>query len=245
MRRAGLGCCGNMSKCLLTFINLFFFIAGLVVLIAASVLKWGNTDFWHFEQEPLNDIVEIGKIGNVAHALLIVGSITTVFGFLGLCGARCLSKIFLIFYELVVVVLFLVHFVIIMALLLASAGIELEYRKELNSTVGHINSESGQEFEKYCQGMKAMSTLFHCCGANGPSDFTNSTVALECCHTDATGKVLYEEGCADKTVNLIRKNALNFLVKPSGVILGIELFAIIMVAFLIGRIGSNGYTREI
>ena len=79
-----------------------------------------------------------------------------------------------------------------------------------------------------------ISRLFHCCGANGPDDIKNSTVALECCHVDNDTNAVYNQGCADVTVDLLKKNALNFLLIPSCVILLVELYAILIIPVLIG-----------
>ena len=86
--------------------------------------------------------------------------------------------------------------------------------------------------------------MFHCCGVNSPDDFVNATIASECCSADDLTGLIYRDGCADKSVEKFKANALNLLVLPSGVILTIELIAMLMVSFLIGRIVSLDMTYQ-
>lgn len=232
-----LGCCGSLVRSLLFLVNLLFFILGFVVFVTAAVLKWGNTFYSEFNDiKFVNDLIETGKIGNVATALLVLAGIIMTLSMFGLCGTNCLSKPFLILYEFVVLTLFLVHGVIMLVFLFGSSSIESGYRQSLNETMNHINNN--ETFSQYCDAMKGVSTLFHCCGVNSPDDFVNATIASECCSTDDLTGLIYRDGCADKSVEKFKANALNLLVLPSGVILTIELFAILMVPFLIGRIES-------
>ena len=94
--REGLGCCASMTRNLLFLVNLLFFVFGVVVFAATAVLKWGNTSFSDFQDDSLNDIIETGRIKNVANILLVLGSIITVIGMFGMCGTKRLSKPFLV-----------------------------------------------------------------------------------------------------------------------------------------------------
>ena len=69
-----------------------YFAIGITVFILAAVLKWGDTSFSDFQQDSLNEIIEVGKIGHVATILLFIGSIIALIGMFGLCCSKCLSK---------------------------------------------------------------------------------------------------------------------------------------------------------
>ena len=148
---------------------------------------------------------------------------------------------------------FLLNSILIVFLAFRSTDIEANYRSDLNRTINHINANENVDNDcqkmkgkllnfktlynlktliKFCHIfiLKAISTIFNCCGVNGPNDFTNSTIALECCHSDgATKMFVYQDGCANKSVASLMK--LIFI--ASVVIWSIELFLLIMIPFLI------------
>jgi hypothetical protein len=95
-RWEGLGCCGSMFRFFLILINSLLFVTGIIVFILAAVLKWGKTSFSDFQKNSLNDIIEVGKIGNLAIALLVLGGIIALIGMFGLCGSKWLSKTLLV-----------------------------------------------------------------------------------------------------------------------------------------------------
>ena len=229
-----LGCCGHMIKFSLVIVNLLFLVLGLVVFITAAVLKWGNGVFSKFTDIPgIGELVNVSKIDGVSIFLLILGGFIMLVSFLGLIGVKYLSKPFLMTYGFVVLIMFLAHLIALVVLLFSSSPIETQYTKALNKTITEINENVKEKFKKNCDVYKGLSEVFKCCGLNGPNDFTNKTIISECCEP----KVPYEVGCGQKSIDDIKKNALNLLFIPSGIILIIELFAVVMVPFLIGRSG--------
>jgi len=228
-----LGCCGNMIRLTLFLINLVFFILGLVVFIAAAVLRWGDNTFSKFTDVPyFDEIIKVGSLGTVSIALMVIGAIILVLSFVGILGVKFLNKFFLIVYEVIVGIMFLTHGISLLVLLFSSDTIEEEYKKTLNSTMGHINSND-DKFTENCELMKGLSSIFHCCGNIDINDFKNFTIAEECC--DQSGDKSYTVGCTDKSIQSIKDNAVNLLIIPSAIILVIELFALVMVPCIIGK----------
>merc|ERR1719468_1135172 len=98
-------------------------------------------------------------------------------------------------------------------------------------TVTDLNDDPSKQTN--CDIMKTISTAFDCCGYEGP--LNNATTAEDCCKVNKD-KTIPKQGCNEKSINKIEKNALNFLIIPSAIILGIEVFVFITVPFLIGRV---------
>jgi hypothetical protein len=132
------------------------------------------------------------------------------------------------------VLLFLSQAIALMVLLFSSPKVEREFKTILNTTVSDIN-KNDTSYKSQCGFMGSLSEVFSCCGLNGPLDFKNPSDVYSCCDKKKNSTV----GCGDKVVKDIKGNYVGFLVVPNSLILGIELFAIITVPFLIGRIGRS------
>ena len=228
-----LGCCGNIVRVFLLIINILFFVFGLTVFIAAAVLKWGNGALNKFADiKYLDDLVKVGSIGSIAICLMVLGAIIVLLSFVGILGLKFMNRFFLIIYEIIVAVLFLAHLVALLVLIFGSAKIEDSYKNELSKTLDKVNSVANIDVE--CDFFKTLSTTFKCCGVNNYQDFKlNGTV---CCDVDKD-KIIPNDnvGCRDKSIQMVKENAINLLIIPSGIILVVELFALSMVPCMIGK----------
>ena len=233
MRNINLGCCGSSIRFALILVNALFFIMGLVVLITASVLKWGSSFTSFIDIKEVATLVKLGSIEAVSTTLIILGVFCLIISLLGLCGARYTSKCLLMIYEVVLIMLFLAHGISAIVVLATSSSLESELDKSLNSTMERLNSNetSSDVFERECKLMNDLSAAFKCCGASSPSDFKNETTKIECC----SSKEEATEGCSKRIADTVLKYSVNIIFIPSAIILAIELIAIIMVPFLIGR----------
>ena len=84
--------------------------------------------------------------------------------------------------------------------------------------------------------MKALSSVFECCGSNGPQDFLNTTFVEDCC----ISKVYV--GCGDKLVDTLKTNGIEIILIPNMILLGIELLLILIIPCLIFGIH---YTKDL
>lgn len=227
-----IGCCGNLVRFFIILINSIFLILGLTIFIAAAVLKWGNNDFNKFADIPhVEEIIKVGSVGTIAVAVMVIGAFIIVMSIMGIIGAKFLNNFFLIIYEIIVGILFLAHGIAILVLLFGSSSLEEDYKKAINETVTSLNK--GDD-DKKCDFMKGLSTLFNCCGAEkGPGDFNGTAIAEKCC--ELKDEKLPTEGCSVKSISELEKNAENIILIPSGIILVIELFTLIMVPCIIGK----------
>lgn len=226
------GCCANMIRYLLFLFNGLFCLFGLIVFIAAAVLKWGNGSFNKIfnNKQIAEQLSTLGSLSSVSIAVMILGGAIFLFSLFGFLGAYFKVKCFLVMYEAIVVALFIAHFIAVLVLVFGASSIKKDYSKFLNQTV--TNLKENDKYKTNCEIMTAISNVFDCCGYDGPNDFSsNATIAEECCK-----KEVPQSGCNKKSIDGIEKNAINLLIIPSAVILGIEFFVFITVPFLIGRV---------
>lgn len=236
MAAQNLGCFARSVRFLLVILNFVFLLLGIVVFITAAVLKWSTLFNKFINIDGIDSLIKVGSISTVSTILLVISGFAVGLSLFGICGAKYMNRFFLIIYEVLIVILFLVHGVSILVLVFSSSKIENEFRKGINSTIHDLNSNDTKpsDFKAKCDLSFAISEIFHCCGAQEPNDFVNASLVEKCCKRKD-----YKVACGDKVVSSIKNNAVNLLIIPNSVILAIELFGIIMVPFLIGRAGKN------
>lgn len=232
------GCCGSLIRVLLGLVNILFLLIGLAVFTAAAVLRWSSDSILNkiSRSDDIHSIIDVSAINSVTVALLIIGGFIALLSLIGLVGVCFTSKFFLFVYEVIIVILFLSHAIVLIVAAFKSSDLEKEFRKALNQTVDDMNSPKipQDELQAKCKSLRLISDIFQCCGANGPQDFSyNKTYATECC----VGS--YTIGCSDKTVSSVKSNGVNIIVIPNSIILGFEFLIILLVPFLIGRISSE------
>lgn len=231
-----LGFCGSFLRCILTVINVLFFLVGLTIFIAASILRWSpDTIIGKISSnQAVNSILNVTVIDNVSTALLVIASFIIFLSFIGLLGVLCNSKCFLFIYEIVIIILFLAHGIALLVATFTSNTIENQFRTALNKTMDKINDPAtkADELNTECTIIRGLSEIFKCCGARNRSDFINQTIALECCMKNTS------IGCGDKVTSSIKENAVTLIFIPNGVILAFELVLVLMIPFFINRINK-------
>jgi len=228
-RRINFGCCGSSVRCLLITANVCFMLLGIVAITTGAVAK--------LNMRQLDDFEQINAIRPMANGLLVVGGFSLFISLFGLLGAKYLNRFFLIIYLVVVLCMFLMHGVALILLVSNTNSIHDGYIKVVNTTVNDLKQSANRnssEYREECRFMLALSNFCDCCGFNGASDFSTE-VAMKCCAKPYN----QTDGCAEKSYKKIESVSFYLIVLPSLVILAIELFAIIVVPFLIGKRGSD------
>lgn len=236
------GLFGSFVRLWLVILNLVVFLIGVLVFTLSAILRW-NPNFIIDEitnDKALESILNFSGLETVSNSLLVVGGLLIVMGFIGLVGALCASKFCLISYEVLMVLIFLSHGILVLVVTFTSADLETEFRKELNKTVDTLNSPNATaiQFKNQCATMKALSTIFECCGADGPNDFVNQTIVDDCCMS----KVYV--GCGDKTVDTIKNDGIQIILIPNVVFLVLELILILVIPCLVTSIKNAGRRRD-
>ena len=228
-RRINFGFCGSSVRCLLISANVCFLLLGLVAITTGAVAKLNIKE--------LNQFDEINAVRPMANGLLVVGAFALFVSLFGLIGAKYLNRFFLIFYLIAVLCMFLLHGVALIWLVANTSSIHNGYISAVNTTVNDLkqtNNNNSTKYQEECKFMLALSNFCDCCGFNGANDFSTD-VATECCAKPYN----QQDGCAQKSYNKLQSVSFYLIVVPSLVILAIELFAIIVVPFLIGKRGSD------
>lgn len=219
------GCCSSLARFFLFLINGLFLLMGLVLFILAAVLKW--TDWIEgFSIKELDSLTTFGAINTVPIVVMVIAGFMIVLSAIGIIAALSLNKCFLFIYEVLLILIFLVHGVSLLVLVFTKDTIEKEYLNYLNITAPKISKENRE-----CDLFKALSLSFDCCGAEyGYNSFYNRTVANDCCAANRT-----DIGCGKLSIEFIESHATNLVIIPSGAILVVELFAIIAIPVLMSR----------
>lgn len=227
------GIFGSCLRSILVIFNILLFIIGCGVFSAAAIIRW-NPDLIidKISDESVESLLNFSALDLVSMGLLSIGSFLMLLSIIGLLGSLCANKCFLILYQILIILIFVCHGVLLLLVSFKSSDIEDEFRKELNKTMSAINynNTTATKFTEKCAEMKALSTVFECCGINGPSDFLNQTFVNDCCANKTT------DGCAQKTIDTLTNSGVNIVLIPNGILLGIELILIILVPFLISQI---------
>ena len=239
--KISLGICGSFLRCILTVINVLFFLIGLTIFIAAAILRWSPSTIVGkiTNNQAVNSILNVTIINDVSIALLVIAGFIIFVSCIGLLGVLCNSKCFLYIYEVIIIILFLAHGIALLVATLTSTTIENQFRSALNNTMDKINNPATKDqLDAQCKIMRALSEIFECCGATGRSDFLNQTVALDCCMNNTNAS------CSDKTVSSIHNNAVSLVFVPNGVILLFELILVLLIPFFISRISKASSAND-
>lgn len=155
----------------------------------------------------------------------------------GLFGVIFRNRCLLILYEIIVLILFLIHLAALIILLVFYPRVEQVLKDELDRQVNSINSYSNaNSFITDCGIMKNISTLFQCCGSSSPNDIKVEQNRRLCC-SDAYN--FGDNGCTPTINNLIKKYSNYYIIIPTAIILFIEFCALILVPIMVCQITSD------
>ena len=160
------GCFANFIRVLIILLNICFLIIGIALVVLTCLLKWSNVFSSLFNAKDLQTAINLTAIDAVAIALIAIGAFAIVLSIIGLIGSICLNKVFLILYEIIIIILFLAHAAALIFLLVKAPSVEVALKEGLNTTVTNINNpqQSGQNQTDFCRvnyhSLKNFSTFF-------------------------------------------------------------------------------------
>lgn len=207
----GMGDCARCIKYLLFVFNLIFCLLGLAILA---------TGIWVYVKGTSGVLPEELKVLSYAGVfLLVIGSIITLLGFLGCCGAifenRCLLVLFFILLLIVFLILLASGIVFLVMRDAGITAIETYFTKLVENQKFGNDSESKNETDRY-------QSLYQCCGGKlAEKDYTSRNISIpESC-----------EPAKDK-IYVSCTQLLNEPIIQGGLKIAIAIFVAALVAFL-------------
>ena len=136
------GCCGSLIKIILGVVNTIFLVIGLAIFITAAVLRWSSDSILNkiTNSEAIQSIISVSALDATTIALLSIGAFIIILSLVGLLGVICSNRFFLVIYEIIIILLFLAHGIILIVAAFKASDIENEFRKSLNNTIDDINN---------------------------------------------------------------------------------------------------------
>jgi uncharacterized membrane protein len=144
----------NLIRFILIITNIFFLMIGICSLVAGFISKH-NT----YSVESKLDTSEI--------ALIAMGIFISIVSLFGIIGVLYTNKCFLIIHLIIVMTMFTLHGIALIILFAEKNQIEIEYKVYLKKNVNSLKINTTSDFNEKCKVMKALSTIFNCCGFNG------------------------------------------------------------------------------
>ena len=136
------GIFGSCIRLVLTLINILLLVIGAAIFIASAFLRWnpeviiGNIP----NDDAVQSILNASTVNIVSIIFLSIGGFIVLISTIGLIGALCASRAFLIIYQFFIIIIFLIHAVAMLVLTIMSNGLSSEFKKELNTTMNNINN---------------------------------------------------------------------------------------------------------
>lgn len=219
-------CVGCGLRIVLIIINLPILISGLGLLATGIVLSSMGSRLVSAEEQAMVTGVAI---------LITVGSILTVIGFAGVCGAFCNTDILIKVYALIQIFTFLLAACMLVAVPIVANGLDDTWYNEINNLYG----VPGQE--EVTERWDALQSTLLCCGVYSYQDWNTTyfsknyskIVPKSCCIDNefATNAI---QQCYDEATNKV-ENATYLLTKPCYEV--VETFEAVMIGFLSSTLG--------
>lgn len=204
----GLDSCMKCIKYALFIFNFIFWLIGVVLLgFGLYILINPMINKAFFDQADYNDVVH-----KISLAIIILGSIIMLLGFLGCCGSILENKCMLLVFFVLMTLIFLVVLVGGLVLVfmknqvIEKAAVAFD-RDMMNLTA---NYKLPNPDEKRINITDTYHRHFRCCGSKGPSDFSDDTSQVPAsCKED--GRV-FQSGCTEKLKEYLGKYWLKTII---------------------------------
>lgn len=232
-----------MSQGSMACIRYLLFAFNLVFVIFGGLLIY--TGFSTFVSLNKYDLVVHNGPDGATIVLLIIGCAIFLTAFMGCCGAITSNSFMLRTFAFIITVLLIIELVSVSFVFAFKKTIHDEMLKGINEAIGKYNATDRDN--AIVRVIDDIQQNFHCCGANGPSDWKNNTgyadgikLPVTCCGKDMPNNTdtcsintsfHFKEGC----VNIITdelKSSVSFLGWVGVVVIGIQFIGIIFSCML-------------
>jgi CD63 antigen len=187
-------------SCISQFSKYIIFIFNFIIAICAVVLIVFGIIYIINESDGVNVFGDVFSLGALA---ISVGVIIFFIAALGCCGALHENSCLLTTYAIILIVLFVIQLVLGI-LAVVKIKDEDDFFNQVKDLVRDLfdNKDKASIAAFY-----ALQSSFHCCGVNGPSDYSVTTEGYpkSCCENETTPCFHpYNAGCAAAFTDTIR-----------------------------------------
>ncbi|KAK6173884.1 hypothetical protein SNE40_017262 [Patella caerulea] len=163
------------SGIILIAINLVFMIIGLAVLIMGIVFKVNFEPIKDafVEQSDKTDFNLEAAGSTLALGLIILGVFIVLVALLGCSGACCKSKILLVVYAIIVMILLIAEIAVVAVALVKGKDAENKLKEGLADSLEKYHENGDDALSK---AFNAIWSTFECCGIDSYTDFKNGNI---------------------------------------------------------------------
>jgi len=254
-----IGCGAKISKFLLFFFNVLFWISGLILIVTGTIyVTTGNLKY-------LEDIIQPDdrSVTKLMYVMIGLGCIVFLIGFCGCCGAIRESRFLLGIYIGLLLVIMIAEI---------ASGIYAILKK--NEVINKVDEQLGKAINKHYPSdrnlthnqnlKKAIDYLqqsYNCCGVKDRTDWQKSNwykersnetkykeTPLSCCPSQVEDQArlcfseekYFKSGCSQEITNFF-KSKFPIVI---GILVGIALFEILVVIFAFCLCNNTGQTEH-
>lgn len=204
----GNSCGFTCLKYCLFIVNLVVWLLGLALIVVSAVSLAGSSST---EEAPLPGLQ---SVRSAAATALFLGCLLFIVGFLGCCGSFKESKVLLIGYFVILLVV-LIFEIAVLALAFSyvnSSAMEEALNNQFKDIItGGRREKDPWQQERDMNMVLFVQTEFRCCGGRGVEDYTESgqDIPPSCYdNRDSQRPYLYETGCSKATKDYVLRNGL-------------------------------------
>ncbi|KAF5890469.1 tetraspanin-1-like, partial [Clarias magur] len=211
--------CKAILKVLMVIFNSAIFLSGVGTVVIGVLVEINKKTVFGTLSNIKEIPPELLHLANAGYLLIAIGTILTIMGFLGCCGACFELKCMLMTFFIIILIMFVVEVVAAILLLLY----EPKAQKLLNELRKKVTESIEEKYGKNDIITKAWNetmSLMKCCGYNNYTDFTESQYVKStssypqyCC--SGTNEMCdlkkaqskHVIGCFDAVVEWVKKNS--------------------------------------
>lgn len=204
----GNSCGFTCLKYCLFIVNLVVWLLGLALIVVSAVSLAGSSST---EEAPLPGLQ---SVRSAAATALFLGCLLFIVGFLGCCGSLKESKVLLIGY-FVILLIVLIFEIAVLALAFSyvnSSAMEEALNNQFKDIItGGRREKDPWQQERDMNMVLFVQTEFRCCGGRGVEDYTDSgqDIPPSCYdNRDSQRPYLYETGCSKAMKGYVLRNGL-------------------------------------
>jgi len=226
-------------KYILFFFNFALALSGLA-LLGLGLL----TRYYSSKSEELANKASGDSTGLAALAFIIIGGAVFIVSFFGCCGAIRESHCMITMYAMFLLAFFLLEVAVGVFLYINRGQAEEITRKSLTTVFNDYSASNKTDSRAL---VDEIQHDFHCCGVNGPNDWTEKNAAAlphSCCREDGgqgttcSKTQAWQDGCLQKSIDTVKEKS-GLLFKIIVGIAGSELIGILFALCLASSIKNE------